>query len=119
MTGELGESSTISIVAKFTTPQSEVDVEHRFDESNCEVARIGLPQGVEAVKPQGGDYKYSGMADHGPLPPPKEGGTFAQLISFARKAQKSSDELLTSIIEQEKSNSGKANGVSKHKRQKT
>ena len=50
MTGEIGAKSNISIVATFTTPQSEKDVEHRFDESNCQVARIGLPQGVEAVK---------------------------------------------------------------------
>ena len=44
------QASNISIVAKFNTPQHDVAVEHRFDKSNCEVARIGLPEGVEAVK---------------------------------------------------------------------
>ena len=60
------------------------------------------------------------MADHGPLPPPKEGGTFAQLIAFARKAQNSSDELLTGIIEKEKMEARKMDGTSNgmKKRQK-
>ena len=78
----------------------------------------------DAPKPQGGEYKYSGMADHGPLPPPKEGGTFAQLITYAKEAQKNSDEFLTNIIEKEKElsrqkkDSSRQNDDSNRKKQK-
>ncbi len=42
------------------------------------------------------------MHDHGKLPEPKEGGDMALLLSMVKEAQKSSDELLTRIIKEEK-----------------
>jgi hypothetical protein len=53
-------------------------------------------------QPKGGDYSYSGMHDHGPLPAPKEGGEFSLLIDIVQQAKKNSDELLTKIIQEEK-----------------
>ena len=53
-------------------------------------------------KPEPGDYSYSGMHDHGPLPAPTEGGQFAQMIGLVSAAKKASDEYLTKIIEKEK-----------------
>lgn len=54
------------------------------------------------MKPQPGDYSYSGMHDSGPLPPPKEGGPMADLISYIHAAKGACDEYLTAIIEKEK-----------------
>ena len=42
------------------------------------------------------------MHDHGPLPAPKEGGGFAQIIGFVNAAKKASDKYLTEVIEREK-----------------
>ena len=44
------------------------------------------------------------MHDHGPLPAPKEGGQFAQIIGFVNAAKKASDAYLTEVIEKEKAN---------------
>lgn len=55
-----------------------------------------------STQPLGGDYSYSGMHDHGKLPEPKEGGDIALLLTMVKKAQESSDELLTMIIKKEK-----------------
>ena len=41
------------------------------------------------------------MHDHGPLPPPKEGGDFAKLIGMVNEARKHSDEVLTKVINEE------------------
>ena len=41
------------------------------------------------------------MHDHGPLPPPKEGGDFAKLIGMVHEAKKHSDEILTKLIKEE------------------
>lgn len=50
-------SSTISINAKFTLPsknqqneEKSIIIHKRFDESNCDIARLGLSPGVEPVK---------------------------------------------------------------------
>ncbi|CAB9505120.1 expressed unknown protein [Seminavis robusta] len=50
-------------------------------------ARLGLPPGVEPTKPSAGSYDYSGMHDHGPLVPPREGGEMAQLIGCVQAAK--------------------------------
>lgn len=42
------------------------------------------------------------MHDHGPLPPPKERGEFAQIIGLVNAAKKESDSYLTELIEKEK-----------------
>lgn len=84
------ESSTVTITKQL------------FDASNCNPAIIGLPHGIEPTKPEPGDYSYSGMHDHGPLPAPKEGGQFAQIIGLVSAAKKASDVYLTELIEREK-----------------
>lgn len=114
-------SSSISINVRFSYPSTNSEdegtiIEKIFDESNCEPARLGLRPGVEAVKPQGGDYSYSGMHDHGSLPPPKEGGDFAKLIGMVNEARKHSDEVLTKAINKENEKTALER---KHKKQKT
>ncbi len=46
--------SSISINVQYIFPSDDQEeprvVEKNFDESNCEIARIGLPEGVKAVK---------------------------------------------------------------------
>jgi len=43
------------------------------------------------------------MHDHGrPLPFPREGGEYAQLIGFVCEAKKASDDFLTKVIEAER-----------------
>ena len=77
------------------------------------------------TKPEPGDYSYSGMHDHGPLPAPKEGGQFAQMIGLVSAAKKASDEYLTKLIAKEKetnassTTNAKEGGGSKQKKQKT
>ena len=79
-----------------------ITTKQSFDASNCQAATIVLPPSVEPVKPDPGDYSYSGMHDHGPLQLPKEGGQFAQIIGFVNAAKKASDKYLTEVIEKEK-----------------
>ncbi len=47
------------------------------------------------------------MHDHGPLPPPKEGGDFAKLIGMVDEARKHSNSLLTKIISEQNEVSAK------------
>ena len=53
-------------------------------------------------QPSAGDFTYSGVHDHGPLPIPREGGPMSSLISFVSAAKKANDEYLTQVIENEK-----------------
>ncbi|KAL3815908.1 hypothetical protein ACHAXA_005756, partial [Cyclostephanos tholiformis] len=101
--------------------------EQHFDLSNCKTAMIGLPVGLGPVKPEPGDYAYSGMHDHGPLPPPREGGQFADIIGLVRAAKAASDAYLTDLIEREKTSTTTTTQVSaaggiikgaKHKRKR-
>lgn len=67
------------------------------------------------LKPEAGDYSYTGMHDHGPLPAPKEGGDFALLIGCVQQAKQHSDAFMTDIMKNEKLHSppGKRKSVSK------
>mmetsp|Transcript_14523 Transcript_14523/g.20503 ORF Transcript_14523/g.20503 Transcript_14523/m.20503 type:complete len:125 (-) Transcript_14523:9-383(-) len=87
---------------KFQGSSDVVETTCSFDASNTEIAVIGLPKGTEAIKPQAGDYAYSGMHDQGQLPPPKEGGDMALLIGCVQTAKKHSDTFLTEVIKKEK-----------------
>ncbi len=57
---------------------------------------------ITRIQPEPGDYGYSGMHDHGPLPTLKEGGRFAQLISLVNEGKKASDKYLTEVIQEGK-----------------
>jgi len=100
----------MSIRQTFKIPQTNEAVacssttctEHTFDSSNVSTATVGLAQGESATKAVPGSYAYTGMHDHGPFQPPKEGGPIALLIGCANEAQKASDKFLTEIIEREK-----------------
>ena len=98
--------------ATITTEQS------LFDASNCPAASIGLPPSVEPVKPDPGDYSYSGMHDHGPLPLPTEGSQFAQIIGFVDAAKKASDKYLTEVIEKEKAHAPPMKSETKQEKRK-
>mmetsp|Transcript_2129 Transcript_2129/g.3660 ORF Transcript_2129/g.3660 Transcript_2129/m.3660 type:complete len:158 (+) Transcript_2129:49-522(+) len=100
--------------------QATITNKQSFDASNCPAATIGLPPSVEPVKPDPGDYSFSGMHDHGPLPPPREGGKFAQIVGFVNAAKKASDKYLTEVIEKEKAHSQPATSESnqQHKRKR-
>lgn len=56
-------------------------------------------------QPDAGDYSYSGMHDHGPLPAPREGGDVALLIGCVEATKRCSDEFLTDVIKKEKARS--------------
>ena len=96
-----GDNSTTEDTPQVQT-QATITKKQSFDASNCPPATIGLPPSVEPVKPDPGDYSYSGMHDHGPLPPPREGGKFAQIVGFVHAAKRASDKYLTEVIEKEK-----------------
>jgi hypothetical protein len=70
-------------------------------------ARMGLPEGVHAEKRPAGDDSYSGMHDQGPLPPLKEGGSMAMLLSCAQEAKKFNDQYLTEMIAAQKKKTAK------------
>jgi hypothetical protein len=56
------------------------------------------------LKPQPGDFTYSGMHDSGPLVPPKEGGYMAQLLSYVQAAKNLNDQYMTNIIDNNEKN---------------
>uniref|UniRef100_A0A7R9ZP18 Uncharacterized protein n=1 Tax=Craspedostauros australis TaxID=1486917 RepID=A0A7R9ZP18_9STRA len=78
---------------------------HQFqlDASNVEIQPVGLPDNTPATKPQAGEYKYSGVHDHGDLIPPiEDANDMKALISCMGTFKKESDQLLTKLIEDEK-----------------
>lgn len=103
--------ATFSIPSRSHVPTTPTVHNHKFDETNCQPMIVGLPEGVIPSKPKAGDTSYSGMHDHGPLVPPKEGGIFAQLLSCIDAAKSESDKLLTQIIEEERSAGIKNGGM--------
>ena len=113
------KSSEQIVVEENTHTPNVITQQSFFDESNCPAATVGLHPCVEPVKPKPGDYSYSGMHDHGPLPPPREGGQFAQIIGFVNAAKKASDAYLTDVIEKEKKHATSvASGPTLHKRKR-
>mmetsp|Transcript_24280 Transcript_24280/g.37419 ORF Transcript_24280/g.37419 Transcript_24280/m.37419 type:complete len:104 (-) Transcript_24280:388-699(-) len=98
---EANSPPAVSVQAQFTLPSPhQSPVEQKFDASNCKEAVIGKVDTSKKLEP--GDFSYSGMHDQGLLPAMKEGGPYALLIGCVDEAQKSSNELLTSIIQDEK-----------------
>lgn len=44
-------NTSVSLTATFSFPDGlSSDIKHTFDGASCEVARVGLPVGAEAVK---------------------------------------------------------------------
>ena len=74
----------------------------QFDDHSVEAARVGLPEGAKPVKPEPGDFSYSGMHDQGPLPELREGGDIAVLLGCAQHGKTFNDEFLTKAIQDEK-----------------
>mmetsp|Transcript_17335 Transcript_17335/g.39868 ORF Transcript_17335/g.39868 Transcript_17335/m.39868 type:complete len:148 (-) Transcript_17335:259-702(-) len=101
MTRVVGIKATYTICGNDETTAT---TSQNFDASNSNISesRVGLPVGVEPVKPQPGDEAYSGMHDHGPLPELKEGGSVAFLIGCAKMAKQYNNDFLTECIEKEK-----------------
>ena len=58
--------------------------------------RVGLPDGAKPDK--GSGESYSGVHDQGPLPPLREGGPMAVLLSCLQEAKKFNDQYLTERI---------------------
>lgn len=56
------------------------------------------------IQPQAGEFSYSGLHDHGPLIPPKEGGPMALLIGCVQAAKEYNDRFLTECIQQHEKN---------------
>ena len=112
----------MSIRQTFTIPQTQEGAacssttEQTFDASNVSTATVGLAQGESATKAEPGSYAYTGMHDHGPFKPPKEGGPIALLIGCANEAQTAWDKFLTEKIEREKASGGGKAGDGSKKR---
>eukprot|EP00567_Pseudictyota_dubia_P006453 CAMPEP_0197441294 /NCGR_PEP_ID=MMETSP1175-20131217/7600_1 /TAXON_ID=1003142 /ORGANISM="Triceratium dubium, Strain CCMP147" /LENGTH=144 /DNA_ID=CAMNT_0042971549 /DNA_START=17 /DNA_END=451 /DNA_ORIENTATION=- len=121
-----GVGDGVSIVASFSIPGivegGTVTKRHAFGNSCARTAVLGLAEGVEAVKPPPGSYVYSGVHDHGPMIPPREGGPFADLVGCAVAAKEASDSYLTGVIEAEQKNckeeSAKANAKARIDKEK-
>ena len=105
---EVPSSDACNLSEQMIDEQDQTDTitKQLFDASNCPAATIGLPSSVEPTKPEPGDFTYSGVHDQGPLPLPKEGGKFAQIIGFVNAAKNASDKYLTEVIENEKALKG-------------
>jgi hypothetical protein len=63
----------------------------------CSLAVLSL----SFLQPNAGDYTYSGMSDHGPLPVPRRGGDIAVLIECVNQTKQCSDDFLTDVIKKE------------------
>lgn len=97
----MNEDDDIRITMSFTLPDGTI-VEKEFDPSNCQEIKLGAVALDSTNRFQPGTIAYTGHHDHGPLPPPKEGGPFAQLIGCVIEAKAFSDNYLTEVIQQEK-----------------
>jgi hypothetical protein len=70
--------------------------------------RLGVPNGV--VKPEtNSDIIYTGFHDQGPLPPLKEGGPMAVLMSCLQEAKNFNDQYLTEAISEQRKKETKVN----------
>lgn len=67
--------------------------------------RAGLPEGAKPDKNSDG---YSGLHDQGPLPPLKEGGPMAVLMSCVQEAKNFNDQYLTEVISAQRKTETKA-----------
>jgi hypothetical protein len=109
---------SVKINFRIQDDKSITQARRTFDASNCEPATLGLSEGRTPTKPDAGDYSYSGMHDHGPLPPPIEGGDVALLIGCVDAAKRCSDEFLTNVIKKEKARSPPKKAEKNRKRAK-
>jgi hypothetical protein len=62
--------------------------------------RLGVPEGAKLDK--NSDDIYTGLHDQGPLPPLKEGGPMAVLMSCLREAKNFNDKYLTEAISEQR-----------------
>ena len=67
-------------------------------QSQIQPMRMNLPEGIKPEKQPAGEVGYSGMHDHGPLPPLREGGPMAELMTCLQDAKNFNDQYLTDLI---------------------
>ena len=105
----LKDRMEVSITQTFTLPSPDAPAgattSQTFDGGGRPVA-IGLPPGTDPSRALPGSWEYTGMHDHGPFLPPREGGPAAVLVGCADLAKAESDRLLSEVIEREKAEGG-------------
>jgi hypothetical protein len=92
----------VSIQVTFTMPHGITTVE-TFESTNTPMSRLGTTAEKMQTPVTPGSVGYSGRHDHGPLPSPREGGAYAQLIGCVTAAKDFSNSYLTDVMKQEKS----------------
>ena len=102
MTTQELQQQPVSIKVTFTLPNGTTTIE-RFDSSHTPVARLGISSEESATPIVPGAVAYSGRHDKGPLPPPREGGAYAQLIGCVDATKDFSNKYLTDVMKQENS----------------
>jgi hypothetical protein len=99
----MSEDDNLHIRMRITLPDG-TNLEKNFEPN--QQMKLGVEEdsleSTTTKQSKPGDVAFSGHHDHGPLPPPREGGPFAQLMECVIQAKAFSDNYLTEIIKQEK-----------------